>query len=231
MARGKLWTREELLLALNLYYKIPFGQFHQHNPKVINLANLMARTPSSVAMQLSNFASLDPYHQDRGVSGLRPPGKLAQQIWTEAQNDWEKVILQSENLLETLMQPQAQVEDHTAKGKVYKSPHKKQDGPTETERSVKVRLGQRFFRREDLRLNPSNGLCLCALHDKAFDVGLLTIDDDYKVMVSPSLRPYTVHDVVITGLMVYSNRPILLPDRFMPEKAFLEIHRNEYFVR
>lgn len=263
MARGKLWTREELLLALNLYYKIPFGQFHQHNPKVINLANLMARTPSSVAMQLSNFASLDPYHQERGVSGLRPPGKLAQQVWTEAQNDWEKVILQSENLLETLMQPQAQVEDHTAKGKVYKSPHKKQDGPTETERSVKVRLGQRFFRdsilaiyherccicgmpitelliashivpwkdREDLRLNPSNGLCLCALHDKAFDVGLLAIDDDYKVMVSPSLRPYTVHDVVMTGLMVYSNRPILLPDRFMPEKAFLEIHRNEYFVR
>ncbi|MBE7533947.1 MAG: hypothetical protein HND44_23080 [Chloroflexi bacterium] len=113
MKKGKLWTRDELLLALNLYFKIPFGQFDQHNPKVINLAKLIDRTSSSVAMQLSNFASLDPYHQNRGVSGLRPPGKLAQQLWAEVQSDWENVILESENLLEALMQPQSKAEAAT----------------------------------------------------------------------------------------------------------------------
>lgn len=262
MARGRLWTHDELLLALNLYYKIPFGQFHQHNPKVINLAKLMGRTSSSVAMQLSNFASLDPYHQSRGISGLRPPGKLAQQIWTEAQNDWENVVLRSESLLETLLEPQSPVEDKRAKEEIYKPLPKKQGGPTEIERTVKVRLGQRFFRdsvmanyherccicglpitelliashivpwkdREDLRLNPSNGLCLCALHDKAFDVGLLAIDNDYKVVISPSLHHHSAQEAVKNGLMIYGSQSISLPDRFMPERGFLEIHRNEYFI-
>jgi predicted restriction endonuclease len=264
MPKGRLWTREELLLVLNLYYKIPFGQFDHRNPKVIALAKLIGRTPSSVAMQLSNFASLDPYHRNRGISGLRPPGKLAQQLWTEAQNDWESVVLESENLLETLAQPQPKVKtDEKPEEKIYKIPQEKPDGPTETERAVKVRLGQRFFRdsimanyrerccvcgipipelliashiipwkdREDLRLNPSNGLCLCALHDKAFDRGLLSIDDDYKVLVSPSIRHYLPQEAVENGLMIYSTRHILLPDRFTPERKFLEIHRNQYFVQ
>ncbi len=264
MAKGKLWTREELLLALNLYYKIPFGQFDKHNPRVINLAKLIDRTPSSVAMQLNNFVSLDPYHQNRGISGLRSPGKLAQRLWTEAQSDWENVILESENLLETLMHPQPNVETNkNSREKVFELPQEKQSDPTETERSVKVRLGQRFFRgsimanyrerccvcgmpitelliashiipwkdREDLRLNPSNGLCLCTLHDKAFDRGLLSIDDDYKVVISSSIHHYLLQEAVKNGLTNYSTRPILLPDRFVPEKNFLAIHRNEYFIQ
>jgi hypothetical protein len=236
MAKGKLWTREELLLILNLYYKIPFGQFDQHNPKVMNLAGLIGRTPSSVAMQLNNLVSLDPYHQNRGISGLRPPGKLAQQLWTEAQGDWENVILESENLLDALTQPQSKVDAGTKlRETVYKLPQEKPDGPTEIERSIRARLGQRFFRgsimanyrerccvcgmpitelliashiipwkdREDLRLNPSNGLCLCALHDKAFDRGLLAIDDDYKVLISSSVHHYLSHEAVKNGLITH----------------------------
>ncbi|MBX3054881.1 MAG: HNH endonuclease [Anaerolineae bacterium] len=264
MKKGKLWTRDELLLALNLYFKIPFGQFDQHNPKVINLAKLIDRTSSSVAMQLSNFASLDPYHQNRGVSGLRPPGRLAQQLWEEVQSDWEYVILESENLLETLMQPQAKAEaDKNLSEIADKLPQEKQSALTEKERLVKVRLGQRFFRdsimanyrerccvcgmpitelliashiipwkdREDLRLNPSNGLSLCALHDKAFDRGLLSIDDDYRVLVSSAIYHYFLHEAVKNGLMIYNTHPILLPDRFAPAKEFLYIHRNQYFVQ
>ncbi|MCP4373462.1 MAG: HNH endonuclease [Deltaproteobacteria bacterium] len=264
MTRGKLWTREDLLLALNLYYKIPFGQFDQRNQKVIELAKLIDRTPSSIAMQLSNFASLDPYHQNRGVSGLRPPGKLAQQLWIEAQNDWDNTILESEKILDTLPQPHPVFEtvEKTTTKKVYKPPTEKPDGPTETERAVKIRLGQRFFRasimanyrerccvcgipipelliashiipwkdREDLRLNPSNGLCLCALHDKAFDRGLLSVDDNYKVMISLSIHHYLPQEAIENGLITYNTRQIFLPDRFAPEKKFLEIHRQEYFV-
>jgi predicted restriction endonuclease len=265
MAKGKLWTRDELLLALNLYYKIPFGQFDHQNPKVINLAKLIDRTPSSVAMQLSNFASLDPYHQSRGVSGLRPPGKLAQQLWAEAQDSWESIIIESENLLENLtsLWPEPETDKQAGISKIYKLLQEKQTGPTERERFLKVRLGQRFFRdsimaiyrerccvcgmpitelliashiipwrdREDLRLNPSNGLCLCALHDKAFDRGLLSIDDDYKVLISSSINDYALQEAVKSGLIFYSTHSILLPDRFVPEKKFLQIHRNEYFIQ
>lgn len=259
MAKGKLWTYDELLLALNLYYKLPFGQFHQHNPKVIDLAKLINRTPSSVAMQLSNFAGLDPYHNNRGVRGLRPPGKLAQEIWTEAQNNWEDLVLRSESLLDSWVQLEGKPETISNVLEIPVSDSR--NTPTETERSIKVRLGQRFFRgsilanyrerccvcgmpipelliashiipwkvREDLRLNPSNGLCLCVLHDKAFDRGFLSIDDKYKVVISPTVQAYSSQEVVKTGLLAYNMQPISLPDRFMPEKKFLEVHRNEYF--
>lgn len=40
------------------------------------------------------------------------------------------------------------------------------------------------------RLMPSNGLLLNALHDRAFDRGLITLDDDYRVVVSRTL-PHT----------------------------------------
>jgi predicted restriction endonuclease len=215
-------------------------------------------------MQLSNFASLDTYHQNRGISGLRPPGKLAQNLWEEVQSDWENVILESEYLLETLDQSQSKVEAlKRSDEKAYRLTQKEQSGPTETKRFVNVRLGQRFFRdsilanyrehccicampivelliashiipwkgREDLRLNPSNGLCLCALHDKAFDRGLLSIDEDYKVMISSSIHEHSLHEAVKKGLFGYSTCAILLPDRFIPDREFLEIHRNQYFIQ
>jgi putative restriction endonuclease len=57
-----LWTREELILALNLYLKLPFGKLHSGNPEIIHLAYLLGRTPGSIAMRLNNFASVDPFH-------------------------------------------------------------------------------------------------------------------------------------------------------------------------
>jgi putative restriction endonuclease len=56
----RLWTRDELILAINLYSKLPFGKMHSRNPEVINLAKFINRTPGSVAFKLVNFASFDP---------------------------------------------------------------------------------------------------------------------------------------------------------------------------
>jgi len=55
-----LWTREQSILAINLYCKIPFGQMHSRNAGVIELAGLIGRSPSAVARKLGNFASFDP---------------------------------------------------------------------------------------------------------------------------------------------------------------------------
>lgn len=67
---NKLWTREELILALNLYLKLPFGKMHSRTPEVIKLAGIINRSAGAVAMRLTNFASVDPYHQQRGIGGL-----------------------------------------------------------------------------------------------------------------------------------------------------------------
>ena len=70
------WTREELIIAFNLYCKIPFGKIHIHNPDIISLAKILGRTPSAVSWKLANFASLDPFLKKRNISGASHGSKL-----------------------------------------------------------------------------------------------------------------------------------------------------------
>lgn len=98
-SRAKLWTREELILAFNLYCKLPFGRLHKGNPEIIDLANLIGRTPSSVAFKLVNFASFDPNLKARGIKGASNASKLDAKIWNEFYNDWDALAYESELLL------------------------------------------------------------------------------------------------------------------------------------
>jgi putative restriction endonuclease len=50
----KLWTIEELILAINLYCKLPFGKMHKGTPEIIKFAEMIGRTPSSIALKLYN---------------------------------------------------------------------------------------------------------------------------------------------------------------------------------
>lgn len=65
------WSHDHLLIVCGQYFTLPFGQMHARNPRVIELARLLNRTPSSVAMKLVNFASLDPAHQRAASRDLR----------------------------------------------------------------------------------------------------------------------------------------------------------------
>ena len=82
-AGQKLWTREELILAINLYCKLPFGKLDARNIEVKNLASLIGRTDNSVALKLVNFASLDPSLKARGIKGASNASKLDAIIWNE----------------------------------------------------------------------------------------------------------------------------------------------------
>ena len=68
--RRKFWTRNELILAINLYCKIPFGKIHTRNPQIIKLAEYLDRTPGSVSYKLANFASIDPSLNRKGASNV-----------------------------------------------------------------------------------------------------------------------------------------------------------------
>ena len=49
------WTREETILALALYCKIPFGRINKTNPQIVQVAESINRTPSALAMKMYNF--------------------------------------------------------------------------------------------------------------------------------------------------------------------------------
>ena len=76
MTEPRRWSREELLVVLNLYGKLRFGRFHSRQPVVVEVAEKMQRTPGSLAMKLSNLASLDPKLQARAVKNRVRLGML-----------------------------------------------------------------------------------------------------------------------------------------------------------
>ena len=41
MKKGTLWTRDEYIVVLNLYYKLPFGKLNRGTKEVKELAALM----------------------------------------------------------------------------------------------------------------------------------------------------------------------------------------------
>lgn len=248
----KLWTRNELILAINLYCKLPFGRLHRLNPEVIHLANLIGRTPSSVAYKLVNFASLDPSLLARGIRGASNASKLDKEIWNEFFNNWDILPFESEKLLASF--------ENTTLEKLLQIPEFElpKEGKTR-EQIVKVRVNQSFFRSSILasynntccitgiqqpefliaghikpwsideknRLNPQNGIAINALHDKAFETGLITITTDYKIKISPVLFKQKKSKSIDEYFLKHENQEIILPSRFLPDIEFLKYH-NEF---
>ena len=93
------WNREELIVAFNLYCKIPFGRITSKNPEIINLAKIIRRTPSAVALKLVNFARLDPELQKRKIAGMSHGSKSEGEIWNEFHGNWSELAFESETLL------------------------------------------------------------------------------------------------------------------------------------
>lgn len=249
MITRRNWQRRELLLALNLYCKLPFGQYHHRNSRIIELAHFIGRTPDAVAMKLSNFASFDAYHQSRGIKGLQNASQADRDIWAEFSTNWGELAIESEIAYaqlsgdEPLALTEVSSEADIEAVKVSKA--------TEAERTVRIRLGQQFFRKviissydskccicdmpipelliashiipwrdnASLRINPYNGLCLCALHDKGFDRGFITIGTSYEVIIGSDIARYLPTPSVYSGFKIYEGKMISLPDKFHPSTS------------
>ncbi len=81
------------------------------------------------------------------------------------------------------------------------------------------------------KLNPSNGVCLNALHDLAFDKGLITISTDYRVVISKRLSNNLSKEAYDMNFGIYEENKISLPNRYKPDRNFLEYHNTEVFEK
>jgi len=244
------WTREELIVAFNLYCKIPFSRINYRLPQVQEVAAMLGRTPSAVAWKLVNFASLDPRLKARNIKGASNKGKLDEEVFNEFYGNWNNMVLESETKLEMLTM-KSKDKEINFEGKVGK----------DVMRVVKKRLNQSFFRKAILatyenkccvtgvsidnllrashiipwedkietRLNPENGLCLNSLHDQAFDQGLITFDENYCMVLSSRITFCYTNEFVKKTFEPYDHRQIAIPKRFVPSQEFLEYHRRKVF--
>ncbi len=80
---------------------------------------------------------------------------------------------------------------------------------------------------EARRTDPTNGICLNALHDRAFDRHLITFDEDYRLVVSRSLKSNTISDFHRASFLALEGRQLHLPHRFKPDSKAMEAHREQ----
>lgn len=251
MARN-LWTRDEMILTLSLYFRLPFGRLNHTTPEVKKLARLIGRTDNSVALRLVNYAACDPYILSTGRHGMASGAKTCQPIWDEFANDKERLFFEAKQIEASLLnQPIERVLSLT---------------PTQLEgkeREVVVRqrvnqdafhdmvLGNYNYRcaitgidipsmlaaghiipwskSVEHRLDPENGLCLSPLYHEAFDQGFISLDDKYRIILAPKLEEYSSRDYYTQHFAALNHHTILLPDEHRPNLRYLEWHRDVVF--
>ncbi|MCD0474436.1 HNH endonuclease [Flavobacterium sp. EDS] len=255
MTSKKLWTREELILAFNLYLKLPFGKMNKSTPEVKKLAEILGRTPSSIGMRLGNFASVDPFHINRGIVGLKNGIRQTQPIWDEFFNNQEELVFQSEKIL-------AEKENTTIESKFEDILSDIKDLKGEdVVREVRTRVNQSVFRKmvlsnynnkcaitgidipelllashiipwsknEEHRLNPENGICFSALYDKAFDKGLIGINTNHEIVFSNAIKKKRETEFYQAYFSPIENQKINIAQKYLPRKEFLEYHLDTIF--
>jgi putative restriction endonuclease len=255
MAKNNNWSKEETIIAFNVYCKIPFKSSSKTNPTIIKYASIIGRSPSALNMKIGNFGRLDPELKKQGITGLINGSKLEEEVWNEFNGDWDKLAFESEKLIaqfqnKTIEQIESLNIDDLPKGE-------------ERETIIQSRVNQNFFRSTILasynlkccitglsipdflvashikpwsidkenRTNPHNGLCLNSIHDKAFDKGFITVTPDYKILVSKYFDDYSDDLAVYDFFKKYQNHSIILPDRFLPSKEFLDFHFHKIFKK
>jgi predicted restriction endonuclease len=78
---------------------------------------------------------------------------------------------------------------------------------------------------EKNRLNPRNGLCLNALHDRAFDRHLMWIEEGFVIRFSPELHKKSDSPTeTVNWLTSFDGSQLLLPKKFAPDPEFLKRH-------
>ncbi len=248
------WTREQLTKALALYCQMPFGKMHSRNPTIVALAEEIGRTPAAVAMKLVNFASLDPELRGRGVGGMANTSAADREIWSQYYGRWDTLAnaLVVPEPLESQPPPAklprvptkmptgpTQVERLTKQRRGQSffrnaviAAHEGRCCITGITSPALLRASHIVPWSHDpsMRLDPRNGLCLNALHDAAFDRGLITLSATLELQVSKRVKKEVPEPIYREMFASHAGTPIKMPERFQPTGEMLAFHRANVFV-
>ncbi|MDB4499283.1 HNH endonuclease [Akkermansiaceae bacterium] len=114
--RNPPWTRDELILALDLYFRVPEARGNKSNTEVIALSELLNRLPihgdkgaettfrnaNGVGMKLINFLPYDPDYDGKGLSS---GGKADKEIWDEFFDHRERLSAIAQSIRENSLDP------------------------------------------------------------------------------------------------------------------------------
>ena len=232
MPRSTDWTRNETLAAFHIYLQLPFGQLHRNQPRIVQLSQWIGRTASAVAMKLVNLASLDPQIVASGRRGMGKASKLDQHAEQNGLPPFVDVLDELTDIEEgktTTAIVQVRVNQARFRRAILASYNATccMSGLRVPKLLVASHIVPWSMDTQN-RLNPSNGLCLSALHDRAYDQGLITVLPDFTIRVGEALRHAELDPFAQSSLAQCQGQAIRLPERFRPAPAFLEAHARRF---
>jgi len=249
------WTRVQVLAGLHVYLQLNYGQLHARNPKVKELASWIGRTANSVALKLCNLASLDPAVIASGRKGMDGASKVDKAVWTELLGNWDATVVEAASIYGQLavghgfdLADELEIElPPTELGRTRSATVQVRVNQARFRKSVLVGYNSTCcisgLQNERLliashivpwsqdthnRLNPQNGLCLSALHDRAYDQGLITVLPDYTVRVSAKLKAKSADTFLQESLLRFDKTHIRMPSRLAPAPDFLAWHASHF---
>ena len=244
---NKPWTEDEFILALELYFRIPFGSISKSNPDIIKLAKLIGRTPSSVGMRLSNYAHLDPNLAADGLSG---GGKNCAVYWNRYANNLPQLKIDAaisririvENVeldsipIQRIKDVDRLVEDmyDFQFQDIVLSNYNQRCAITGMAIPSLVTACHIVPSSidEENNLKADNGLCLTILHAKSYIEGLIGIDADYRFHVSPALKQYAFENGYASNFKRYDNQRLNFNNVISkPNPEYLDWHMQTVYQR
>ena len=226
------------------------------HPDVMRIAELIGRTPSAVNLKIGNFRSFDPVLKEKGIVGLTHASKLDKEIWEEFNGKWDELSYVSEQLIANLQGKELSFESEDRlpnipigttreliiKQRINQNFFRKVilasyhnscciTGLSNSELLVASHIKPWCESDEKEKTNPQNGLLLNSLHDKAFDKGFITITPDLSIKTSSHLSDIYNGETIQKFFSEYSGRKIIMPEKFAPDKIFLEYHNDVIFEK
>lgn len=253
MKKNNIWNREETIVAFYVYCIIPFASSSKTNPVVIKYANMIGRSPSALNMKIGNIGRLDPELKKKNISGLTHGAKMEEFVWEKFNKDRENLVYEAERIIEKFSKVSIEnlylhpeETDYSGQDKVslvktrinqnfFRSSVLSAYNNTCAITGISINEFliashiKPWAKDQHNRLNPHNGICLNSIHDKAFDKGLITIDGNYKIIISNRLKDFYTNRFIDDIFKKYEGHKIIIPKKFEPSLEFLEYHNDVIF--
>jgi hypothetical protein len=208
---------------------------HQRNPDIVALAQEICRTASSVTLNLVNLAALDDSLPRKGMANASKTDRLV----------WNAFLGNPQTLAATPLYTQQQLEPGgfaegtgvnvavQAVRRVGQDVFRQAiltayqgrcaitgiDDPRLLNASHIVGWSEDSGHRMNLR----NGICLGALHDRAFDRHLISFDTEWRLLVRKDV-PHAARRALEHGALTH----LQMPERFLPDPELVARHRQVF---
>ncbi len=249
------WTRNDTLMAFVLYRLLPPSHLTVQNEDIRSLASAIGRTPAAVKLKTWNIAAHDANRIAAGKAGMQHGSRMDTAIWDEFDAKGDALLEEGLALLSSALKglPHSQsityaITELPPIGTERKAVRTERVNQQYFRNSLMTNYGGKCcitdiavpelliashikpWAQSDPRterLAADNGLLLNALHDRAFDQGLMTITTDYRIVLSSKVKRDAA---AARTLLQFEGQKISVPSIKPPAKEFLEYHNDVIFV-